>query len=138
MRVRVIGGGLAGCEAVSSSLRGFDVELYEMRPGEADARAPRRAPRAARLFQQFPCIGTRGSARTPEAGAPVPRSFLQAAGGASAGASLTVNREEFSANVEAMIQKAPAFTCTAKKSRASPESSPHDRRSGSARKRRPR
>ena len=41
--VKIIGAGLAGCEAAWQCARhGVEVELYEMRPGEIHARAPDR------------------------------------------------------------------------------------------------
>lgn len=110
MRVRVIGGGLAGCEAaLQLASRGFDVELYEMRPGKQTP-----AHRDGHLAQ----LVCSNSFKSTEPAAPhgllkqelrfLGSFLLKAAEAASvpAGASLTVNREEFSANVEAMIQKA--------------------------------
>ena len=52
-RVTIVGGGLAGCEAAwQLARRGVAVDLYEMRPGAADAGAPDGRPRRARLLEQ--------------------------------------------------------------------------------------
>ena len=50
--VRIIGGGLAGCEAAwQAASRGVPVTLYEMRPVRADRRPQDRSPRRAGLQQ---------------------------------------------------------------------------------------
>lgn len=110
MRARVIGGGLAGCEAaLQLASRGFDVDLYEMRP---DRMTP--AHRDGHLAQLVCSNSFKGMEPTSAHGLlkrelRMLGSFLLGCADEArvpAGESLTVNRELFSAAVEKAISSA--------------------------------
>lgn len=107
MKVRVIGGGLSGCEAaLQLASFGFEVDLYEMRPVR-----PTPAHKGDRLAELICSNSFKGMANTTAHGLlknelRMLGSFLmQAAEEAAvpAGESLTVNREVFSDAVEKRI-----------------------------------
>ncbi len=111
MRVRVIGAGLAGCEAaLQLASRGFDVELYEMRPVRMTP-----AHRDGKLAQLVCSNSFKGMEATSAHGLlkrelRMLGSFLLRAAEEArvpAGESLTVNREAFSEAVERTIASAP-------------------------------
>lgn len=113
-RVKVIGGGLAGCEAaLQLASYGFLVDLYEMRP---KVNTP--AHRGGDLAQLVCSNSFKGLAKTTAHGLlknelTLLGSFLiELAKEAQvpAGESLTVNREIFSALVEKKILECPAIT----------------------------
>src|SRR5574344_231272 len=113
-RVKVIGGGLAGCEAaLQLASYGFLIDLYEMRP---KVNTP--AHRGGDLAQLVCSNSFKGIAKTTAHGLlknelTLLGSFLiELAKEAQvpAGESLTVNREIFSALVEKKILECPAIT----------------------------
>ena len=70
MRLTVIGGGLAGCEAAWQAARcGVDVELYEMRPAAQRTRAQDRRSRRARVQQLAARRGARERGGLAQGGA---------------------------------------------------------------------
>ena len=110
MQVRVIGGGLAGCEAaLQLACRGFDVELYEMRPNQMTP-----AHRDGSLAQLVCSNSFKGMEPTSAHGLlkrelRMLGSFLLKCAEEArvpAGESLTVNRELFSQSVEKAIASA--------------------------------
>ena len=110
MRVRVIGGGLAGCEAaLQLACRGFDVDLYEMRPHRMTP-----AHRDGSLAQLVCSNSLKGMEPTSAHGLlkrelRLLGSFLLKSADEArvpAGESLTVNRELFSQSVERAIASA--------------------------------
>ena len=112
--VRVIGGGLAGCEAaLQLASRGFLVDLYEMRPNRQTP-----AHRDGHLAQlvcsnSFKAIGKTAPHGLLKNELNMLGSFLldsarEAA--VPAGDSLTVNRDIFSESVERKIAKSPNIT----------------------------
>lgn len=110
MRVRVIGGGLAGCEAaLQLASRGFEVDLYEMRPNRMTP-----AHRDGSLAQLVCSNSFKGMEPTSAHGLlkrelQLLGSFLLESAKAArvpAGESLTVNRELFSQEVEKTIASA--------------------------------
>jgi methylenetetrahydrofolate--tRNA-(uracil-5-)-methyltransferase len=114
MRVRVIGGGLAGCEAaLQLASRGFDVDLYEMRPGRQTP-----AHRDGKLAQLVCSNSFKGMGMTSAHGLlknelRLLGSFLLKAAEEAkvpAGESLTVNREIFSDSVEGLIASTSKIT----------------------------
>ncbi|MBQ3778941.1 MAG: FAD-dependent oxidoreductase, partial [Fibrobacter sp.] len=113
-RVRVIGGGLAGCEAaLQLASRGFQVDLYEMRPNRQTP-----AHRDGHLAQlvcsnSFKALGITSAHGLLKAELTLLGSFLldcarEAA--VPAGDSLTVNRDIFSELVEKKIAEFPNIT----------------------------
>ncbi|UCG39146.1 MAG: methylenetetrahydrofolate--tRNA-(uracil(54)-C(5))-methyltransferase (FADH(2)-oxidizing) TrmFO [bacterium] len=106
--VRVIGGGLAGCEAAwQISRRGYAVELLEMRPGRSTP-----AHRTADLAELV-CSNSLKSTRTDRANGLLKEEMrlagsliLEAAAAASipGGSSLCVDRNRFSSFVEGAIR----------------------------------
>ncbi|MFA6837124.1 MAG: methylenetetrahydrofolate--tRNA-(uracil(54)-C(5))-methyltransferase (FADH(2)-oxidizing) TrmFO [Fibrobacteraceae bacterium] len=114
MRVRVIGGGLAGCEAaLQLASRGFDVDLYEMRPMRMTP--AHRDGSLAQLvcsnsFKGMEPISAHGLLKRElrTLGSFLLKSAEEAK--VPAGESLTVNRELFSASVERRIANAPKIT----------------------------
>jgi len=113
-RVRVIGGGLAGCEAaLQLASRGFKVDLYEMRPVKQTP-----AHRDGHLAQlvcsnSFKALGITSAHGLLKQELTMLGSFLldsarEAA--VPAGDSLTVNRDIFSESVEKKIAECPNIT----------------------------
>lgn len=109
--VKVIGGGLAGCEAAwQIALRGFPVQLFEMRPG---AMSP--AHRTGELAELV-CSNSLKSQRTDRAGGLL-KEELRLAGSLileiardisiPGGSSLCVDRIEFSRKVTGIISASP-------------------------------
>lgn len=113
-RVRVIGAGLAGCEAaLQLASLGFDVDLYEMRPGTATP-----AHQTSRMGElvcsnSFKGLGLQSAHGLMKHELRTLGSFLmQAAEEARvpAGDSLTVDRDRFSEAIEARIRTNPRIT----------------------------
>lgn len=113
-RVRIIGGGLAGCEAaLQLASRGFQVDLYEMRPHKQTP-----AHRDGKLAQLVCSNSFKGLEKTSAHGLlknelRLLGSFLLKAAESArvpAGESLTVDRDVFSDSVERMISDAPGIT----------------------------
>ncbi|MCF0222140.1 MAG: methylenetetrahydrofolate--tRNA-(uracil(54)-C(5))-methyltransferase (FADH(2)-oxidizing) TrmFO, partial [Fibrobacter sp.] len=113
-KVRVIGGGLAGCEAaLQLASRGFEVHLYEMRPVK-----PTPAHRDGHLAQlvcsnSFKALGVTSAHGLLKQELRMLGSFLMecaAEAAVPAGDSLTVNRDIFSELVEARIEACPNIT----------------------------
>ena len=113
-RVRVIGGGLAGCEAaLQLASRGFKVDLYEMRPVKNTP-----ALKDGHLAQlvcsnSFKALGITSAHGLLKQELTMLGSFLldsarEAA--VPAGDSLTVNRDIFSESVEKKIAESPNIT----------------------------
>ena len=113
-RVRVIGGGLAGCEAaLQLASRGFKVDLYEMRPVKNTP-----AHKDGHLAQlvcsnSFKALGITSAHGLLKQELTMLGSFLldsarEAA--VPAGDSLTVNRDIFSESVEKKIAESPNIT----------------------------
>ena len=113
-RVRVIGGGLAGCEAaLQLASRGFKVDLYEMRPVKNTP-----AHKDGHLAQlvcsnSFKALGVTSAHGLLKQELTMLGSFLldsarEAA--VPAGDSLTVNRDIFSESVEKKIAECPNIT----------------------------
>ncbi|MDR3000959.1 MAG: methylenetetrahydrofolate--tRNA-(uracil(54)-C(5))-methyltransferase (FADH(2)-oxidizing) TrmFO [Fibromonadaceae bacterium] len=115
MRVRVIGGGLAGCEAaLQLACRGFEVDLYEMRKGMGETPAHKTSDLA-----ELVCSNSfKGTALTSAHGLlknelKMLGSFLLQAAEKTkvpAGESLTVDRELFSKEVEELVAKSKKIT----------------------------
>ncbi|MDR1760049.1 MAG: methylenetetrahydrofolate--tRNA-(uracil(54)-C(5))-methyltransferase (FADH(2)-oxidizing) TrmFO [Fibrobacter sp.] len=113
-RVRVIGGGLAGCEAaLQLACRGFQVDLFEMRPHRQTP-----AHRDGKLAQLVCSNSFKGLEKTSAHGLlknelKLLGSFLLKAAESArvpAGESLTVDRDVFSDSVERLILAAPNIT----------------------------
>ena len=111
--VKVIGGGLAGCEAAwQISRRGFPVQLFEMRPGKCSP-----AHRTGDLGELV-CSNSFKSSRPDRASGLLKEemrlagSLLLAAAGQAAipgGSALCVDRTEFSRRVTDLIEGAPSI-----------------------------
>jgi methylenetetrahydrofolate--tRNA-(uracil-5-)-methyltransferase len=115
MGIKVIGGGLAGCEAaLQLACRGFEVDLYEMRKGEG--KTP--AHKTSNLAELVCSNSFKGTQLTSAHGLlknelKMLGSFLlQAAEKAKvpAGESLSIDRELFSKEVENLIAKSGKIT----------------------------
>lgn len=114
MKLTVIGGGLAGCEAAwQAAERGIEVELYEMRPGLTTG-----AHRTGNLAELV-CSNSLGSNLPNRASGLLKlelrrlASLLIACADASslpAGGALAVDREKFSAYVEQKLATHPRIT----------------------------
>ena len=113
-KLRVIGAGLAGCEAAwQAARRGVDVELYEMRP---HARGP--AHKTDRFAELVCSNSLRGAALENAVGllkeelarmdSLVVTSAREAA--VPAGGALAVDRDEFSSRVESQLARHPRIT----------------------------
>ncbi len=111
MTIRVVGGGLAGCEAAwQAAQRGLDVELYEMRPHK---RGP--AHQSDALAELVCSNSLRGAAlenavgllkeELARMGSLIVTSAREAA--VPAGGALAVDREKFAARVESRLTTHP-------------------------------
>lgn len=113
-RVRVIGAGLAGCEAaLQLASLGFDVDLYEMRPGTQTPAHQTSHMGELVCSNSFKGLGLQSAHGLMKAELRMLGSFLmQAAEEARvpAGDSLTVDRERFSAAIEQRIYNNPRIT----------------------------
>lgn len=114
-RIRVIGGGLAGCEAaLQLASRGFEVDLYEMRGGNGETPA-HKTPHLAELVcsNSFKGLGLASAHGLLKNELRLLGSFLMQAAEVArvpAGESLTVDRDLFSAEVERLIAAQPLIT----------------------------
>jgi tRNA:m(5)U-54 methyltransferase len=116
MKIRIIGGGLAGCEAAAVLARaGREVELYEMRPNKFTP-----AHKTANLAELV-CSNSLKSEELTAAGGLLKAemrilnsAILEAAEGARvpAGSALAVDRRIFSENVEKIISSFPNIKIT--------------------------
>ncbi|MBV8198833.1 MAG: methylenetetrahydrofolate--tRNA-(uracil(54)-C(5))-methyltransferase (FADH(2)-oxidizing) TrmFO [Candidatus Eremiobacteraeota bacterium] len=120
----VIGGGLAGCEAAWQAARcGVDVELYEMRP---DRSGP--AHHTGTLAELVCSNSFRGAALENAVGllkeelARIDSLIVRCAreSAVPAGGALAVDRERFSAAVQARIETEPRITVIREEARAIP------------------
>src|SRR4029077_11297573 len=129
MAVRIVGGGLAGCEAAwQAASRGVAVLLYEMRP--ARATAVHKTDRLAELVCSNSFRGDKldnavgllreemrrldSIVRRPAEASRVP-----------AGAALAVDRERFAETVTAALASHPLVTIVREEMLAIPESTEH-------------
>lgn len=114
-RIRIIGGGLAGCEAaLQLAHRGFPVDLYEMR-GTGTTTPAHKTDHLAELVcsNSFKGLGMASAHGLLKKELRLLGSFLMEAAEKSrvpAGESLTVDRELFSAEVERLIAENPLIT----------------------------
>jgi methylenetetrahydrofolate--tRNA-(uracil-5-)-methyltransferase len=126
MKLSVIGGGLAGCEAAwQAAERGIDVELYEMRPGLSTG-----AHRTGNLAELV-CSNSLGS-NLPNRASGLLKKELRRLGSAliacadasslPAGGALAVDRDMFSKCVEEKITNHPRITIIRQEVRSIPES----------------
>ncbi len=110
MKIRVIGGGLSGCEAAYQLARlGYDVELYEMRDGEKSTPAHKTTNLA-----ELVCSNSLKSVAN-DTGHGLLKQEMQKIGSlllecayrcaVPAGGALAVDREQFSHEVETELQK---------------------------------
>ena len=114
MRVRVIGAGLAGCEAaVQLAKRGFDVELCEMKPQKYSPAHKYQG------FAELVCSNSLKAARVESACGLLKEEMrrlgsviLEAAAKTAvpAGGALAVNRTEFSDEVSRLVRSYPNIT----------------------------
>lgn len=126
MRLKIIGGGLAGCEAAwQAAERGIEVDLYEMRPEKMTG-----AHRTGDLAELV-CSNSLGSNLPNRASGLLKEelrrlgSLLIACGDASslpAGGALAVDREAFSSCVQKQIEGHPKITLIREEITALPES----------------
>jgi len=126
MRLKIIGGGLAGCEAAwQAAERGIEVDLYEMRPEQMTG-----AHRTGNLAELV-CSNSLGSNLPNRASGLLKEelrrlgSLLIACGDASslpAGGALAVDREAFSSQVQKKIEAHPKITLIREEITAIPES----------------
>jgi len=126
--LRVVGGGLAGCEAAwQAAQRGLRVEMYEMRPG---LRGP--AHKSNRLAELVCSNSLRGAAlenavgllkeELARLGSLIVTSAREAA--VPAGGALAVDREQFSERVEAQLAAHPNVRIVREEIRSFDESVP--------------
>ena len=115
LRIRVIGGGLAGCEAaLQLACRGFEVDLYEMRKGGGQTPAHKTSNLAelvcSNSFKGMQLTSAHGLLKNELR--TLGSFLLQAAEKARvpAGESLTVDREIFSKEVEKLIAESKKIT----------------------------
>ena len=110
-RVRVIGGGLAGCEAALQLAHlGFEVELHEMRPVATTPAHQTESLAELVCSNSFKGLGLTSAHGLMKQELRMLGSFLMKAAEEArvpAGESLTVDRARFSAAVEAMIAATP-------------------------------
>lgn len=113
-RVRVVGAGLAGCEAsLQLASMGFDVDLYEMRPGTGTPAHQTMRMGELVCSNSFKGLGLQSAHGLMKQELRHLGSFLmQAAEEARvpAGDSLTVDRDRFSEAIEARILNHPRIT----------------------------
>jgi methylenetetrahydrofolate--tRNA-(uracil-5-)-methyltransferase len=123
-RLTVVGGGLAGCEAAwQAARRGVDVDLYEMRPAVSGP-----AHRTGSLAELVCSNSLRGAALENAVGllkeelARLDSLVIAAARETAvpAGGALAVDRERFSALIEARIAAEPRITLHREEIRAIP------------------
>jgi methylenetetrahydrofolate--tRNA-(uracil-5-)-methyltransferase len=123
--VRIIGAGLAGCEAAFQAAEaGARVELYEMRPGR------RTAAHKTDAFGELVCSNSLKSEQEHSAPWLLKRemrrldSLLMRAANATrvpGGQALTVDREQFSAEITRAIEGHPNITVKREEARGVPE-----------------
>lgn len=111
-RIRIIGGGLAGCEAaLQLAAKGFDVDLYEMRGGNNSTPAHKTSHLAELVCSNsFKGLGMASAHGLLKNELRLLGSFLMQAAEVArvpAGESLTVDRERFSAEIERLITNNP-------------------------------
>jgi methylenetetrahydrofolate--tRNA-(uracil-5-)-methyltransferase len=114
MRLTIVGGGLAGCEAAwQAARRGVEVDLYEMRPLRSGP-----AHKTGKLAELVCSNSLRGAALENAVGllkeelARFDSLIISSARETAvpAGAALAVDRERFSASIEARIAANPGIT----------------------------
>ena len=126
MKLKVIGGGLAGSEAAwQAAERGIDVELYEMRPGQTTG-----AHRTGNLAELV-CSNSLGS-NLPDRASGLLKAELRLlnsmliscadASSLPAGGALAVDRERFSQCIQKMISSHPKITVIRQEVLTIPES----------------